>query len=514
MSVANKRPRPIQVFKCDEFEELRCFKRPKTRLTPTTATTPSRSVFNSLSPIFSHINTPSCLSFHLNKLSSVSEEPSALPEEEEPEDEEEEEEEEEEATPRQEQYLVDPVDFNNNGMTQTPPRQTSVLFPETVCPSRISLDLSFEPSPFGRLKFHPQPPMSSPTTVIDESLWADYETCDEDRSPIQDCVDQLHHEPVVEPQTHDHNSFWHDKPPQKRLQDPIEFHSQNDDEEKDPDTPPQQQENTVVEEDDNYTQELSTDEPNGAQNNTPPPSTEPSEPKTPDRPTVQLAGPPPPRTARKVPAKQPQPSPGPQPKKSPPPVRLTSKEAISLDNFITPPKKRKRITTSYSEEDEEQKEDEEEDEEAEEVIPEVKTPPVNASDAIANGFPPGTLVTELKRNPIIWKQVTKAKKGVYKCSHCKQKFSKLLHFAQHMDEKGLRRPYRCHYSSCPWYVMGFSKRSEWVRHTKYQHEREQTYKCPMPDCEKEFTRKDSLKRHGILVHDGNTKPAKTKYRRN
>ena len=113
-----------------------------------------------------------------------------------------------------------------------------------------------------------------------------------------------------------------------------------------------------------------------------------------------------------------------------------------------------------------------------------------------------SIVERLRSNKEIYEQCIRAKKGVYRCNHCDAKFLTLFDFATHMDQVGLARPFMCRDSTCPWHVIGFSKRSEWSRHSKHQHGDEQTkFACGFPYCDKVFSRKDSMKRHHMLVHD-------------
>lgn len=135
----------------------------------------------------------------------------------------------------------------------------------------------------------------------------------------------------------------------------------------------------------------------------------------------------------------------------------------------------------------------------------------SSSTSSSNSYP-GNIVSCLLTNPEIWASVTKAKKGLYSCNHCDQKFLKLLYLAQHMDEAGIERPFRCHQDNCAWSIIGFSKRSEWLRHVKFQHDEKPKYKCEFPTCYKSFSRKDSLKRHFILVHASTSYKEKKKSR--
>jgi hypothetical protein len=116
------------------------------------------------------------------------------------------------------------------------------------------------------------------------------------------------------------------------------------------------------------------------------------------------------------------------------------------------------------------------------------------------GPKPGPMVSKLMSVPNIWTLANKTKKGRYSCTHCTHKFRTLRDLAAHIDAERIHRPHSCHELDCPWSIIGFSKRSEWSRHTKYQHENKTKYHCQIPNCQKTFTRKDSLRRHFNLIH--------------
>lgn len=110
---------------------------------------------------------------------------------------------------------------------------------------------------------------------------------------------------------------------------------------------------------------------------------------------------------------------------------------------------------------------------------------------------PDSLAASLRRNPEIWALCIKPKKGFYSCSHCWERFRTMAAFAIHIDQHQISREYACFEDTCPWSLIGFSKRSELTRHVKCQHALEPS-SCPY--CGKEFGRKDSMKRHIDLVH--------------
>jgi hypothetical protein len=116
------------------------------------------------------------------------------------------------------------------------------------------------------------------------------------------------------------------------------------------------------------------------------------------------------------------------------------------------------------------------------------------------GTTPGPNVSKLMTTPNMWSRVNKTKKGKYSCTHCATKFRTLRDLAEHIDEEDIQRPHSCHELDCPWSIIGFSKRSEWARHIKYQHQKKSKYHCEVPNCQKTFTRKDSLTRHFNLIH--------------
>lgn len=111
----------------------------------------------------------------------------------------------------------------------------------------------------------------------------------------------------------------------------------------------------------------------------------------------------------------------------------------------------------------------------------------------------GRHVALLEENKARLDKATPGKKGNYFCSHCTSQFRTILDMARHMDQHGLCRQFHCEHEDCPWYVCGFSTASEWSRHTKSQHGTVITISCSQ--CNKGFTRKDSLKRHMNLVHE-------------
>ncbi|CAN6604699.1 hypothetical protein TRVA0_002S04544 [Trichomonascus vanleenenianus] len=113
----------------------------------------------------------------------------------------------------------------------------------------------------------------------------------------------------------------------------------------------------------------------------------------------------------------------------------------------------------------------------------------------------GSIVYQLSQRPDLWPRVIGTKKGVFRCSHCGDKFPRLIQFAAHIDEAHVPRPFPCSDRSCPWSIIGFSKRSENSRHMKHQHAPHRLYGCEYATCLKSFSRKDSLKRHLMLVHD-------------
>lgn len=109
-------------------------------------------------------------------------------------------------------------------------------------------------------------------------------------------------------------------------------------------------------------------------------------------------------------------------------------------------------------------------------------------------------------DPVRYAKAQTGKKGKFYCTHCDTKYRTILELCHHMDTEGVNRQYHCPHSDCPWFVCGFPTTSEWSRHTKSQHgEPENILKCTI--CEKSFARKDSLKRHYVLVHDN----AKSRY---
>ncbi|ODQ66470.1 hypothetical protein NADFUDRAFT_82283 [Nadsonia fulvescens var. elongata DSM 6958] len=110
-------------------------------------------------------------------------------------------------------------------------------------------------------------------------------------------------------------------------------------------------------------------------------------------------------------------------------------------------------------------------------------------------------VDQIKANLNIYRNIEKSKKkGVYRRSHCTQRFRGIEELACHLDEQDIHRPYKCSKESCPWSILGFSKRGEWWRHLKHQHKNIQ-YFCPFDGCNRSFSRKDSYQRHLKGVHE-------------
>ncbi len=110
------------------------------------------------------------------------------------------------------------------------------------------------------------------------------------------------------------------------------------------------------------------------------------------------------------------------------------------------------------------------------------------------------LYEQLKQSKVIWNKIlTTNKKGVYKCNHCTEKFTKLDKFAQHLDYYQISRLFKCKHYSCPWSIIGLNSASELRRHLKHQHnEKGMQYNCEY--CSKPFNRSDSVQRHEKLVH--------------
>lgn len=112
---------------------------------------------------------------------------------------------------------------------------------------------------------------------------------------------------------------------------------------------------------------------------------------------------------------------------------------------------------------------------------------------------PGSHLRLLTANPALLPKAQQGKKGKFFCSHCPASFRTICELATHMDRDMVTRPFHCPDADCPWHVCGFPTASEWCRHTRSQHGGE-TDGVECKECGKRFTRKDSLKRHGVLVH--------------
>lgn len=126
--------------------------------------------------------------------------------------------------------------------------------------------------------------------------------------------------------------------------------------------------------------------------------------------------------------------------------------------------------------------------------PEASTPPTEE-------FTSGSLVEQLSQNEEMMNNIRKSKKGSYYCNHCHERFITMLNFAIHLDMlEGFERPFKCEFPDCPWSLIGFVKRSEAFRHTRHQHSGMREFQCEYRGCNKSFARKDSMRRHELLVH--------------
>ncbi|KAK9480535.1 hypothetical protein V1514DRAFT_271310, partial [Lipomyces japonicus] len=96
--------------------------------------------------------------------------------------------------------------------------------------------------------------------------------------------------------------------------------------------------------------------------------------------------------------------------------------------------------------------------------------------------------------------MTRTKKGVYRCNHCPKKFNTMEQFNTHIETEGVERPFKCTTLACPWSKVGFPNRNECRRHIKHQHEGA-TFSCTYAFCNKTFPRNDSRNRHEKLVHE-------------
>ncbi|KAK9448583.1 uncharacterized protein V1518DRAFT_417628 [Limtongia smithiae] len=98
-------------------------------------------------------------------------------------------------------------------------------------------------------------------------------------------------------------------------------------------------------------------------------------------------------------------------------------------------------------------------------------------------------------------KMTRTKKGLFRCSHCTNKFATMDLFNQHINMENLDRPFKCTEATCPWSLVGFPNRNECSRHIKHQHDPAK-YSCSYSwCCNKAFPRKDSRNRHEKLVHE-------------
>lgn len=104
------------------------------------------------------------------------------------------------------------------------------------------------------------------------------------------------------------------------------------------------------------------------------------------------------------------------------------------------------------------------------------------------------------------------------CSHCNDDFKSLLLLAEHFDKHKLTTAHKCPFDSCPFNLIGFSRKADLRRHCLTNHFEKGKltqsinqnvklvlnnliYSCKMDNCGKNFYRKDSLQRHLKLVHE-------------
>lgn len=103
------------------------------------------------------------------------------------------------------------------------------------------------------------------------------------------------------------------------------------------------------------------------------------------------------------------------------------------------------------------------------------------------------------------------------CTHCNDEFESLLLLAEHFDKYKLTTAHKCPFDSCPFFMIGFTRKADLRRHclTKHFEKGKLTqsinknikqvlnnliYSCKIDNCGKNFYRKDSLQRHLKLVH--------------
>jgi hypothetical protein len=184
-----------------------------------------------------------------------------------------------------------------------------------------------------------------------------------------------------------------------------------------------------------------------------------------------------------------------------------SDEATSNDSYYDNGRKK-----TDKEED-----DEEEEEEEEKLEKKNKKKKLRENKAWTNPMVmAGLHVSLMHENPLRTKKALPGKKGKYFCSHCKGQFRTILDLCAHMDAVVVSRPFHCPNTDCPWHIAGFPTASEWCRHTRFQHRNEadrDAQKLACENCGKKFTRKDSLKRHYILVHDNENSRYNSKLRK-
>lgn len=117
------------------------------------------------------------------------------------------------------------------------------------------------------------------------------------------------------------------------------------------------------------------------------------------------------------------------------------------------------------------------------------------------------------------------------CTHCNQRFDSILQLGHHFDKYKVVTPHKCPFDSCPYFLIGFSRKAELRRHclTKHFEKGKLTqsinqnikqvlnnliYSCKIDNCGKNFYRKDSLQRHLKLVHANENSKFNKKMKKN
>lgn len=94
-------------------------------------------------------------------------------------------------------------------------------------------------------------------------------------------------------------------------------------------------------------------------------------------------------------------------------------------------------------------------------------------------------------------KVRKGEDGRLQCPHCNKTVGNLKRHIEGVHED--MRPFKCNFPGCK--SKPFKQKSDLQTHIKGVHEGKRPFKCDFPMCEWAFSRKYSLGRHAMTVHD-------------